>query len=167
MNNLDLLCPTLICGSISEHRLHCHHSQVLVLMLRGLAMRVWPSSYATGQASSTIATEHGNAASCDTCDAVATVTATAHDEAVSSSSSATQQTSCITSSGQVISVDKAIVVCAGPAPRPDTSSYHDTCLTTNTGRLWVTRILRNAFNPRRDYTESCVPERLSRIVIIE
>ncbi len=26
-------------------------------------MRVWPSSYATGQASSTIATEHGNAAS--------------------------------------------------------------------------------------------------------
>ena len=111
------------------------------------------------------ATERGNAASGATCDAVATVTAATHDEAVSSSSSATQQTSCITSSGQVISADKAIAVCAGPAPRAgqNTSSYHDTCLTTNTGRLWVTRIIRNIFNPRRDYTESCVPERLHYI----
>ena len=115
------------------------------------------------------ATEHGNAASGATCDAVATVTATAHDEAVSSSSSATQQTSCIASSGQAISADKAIAARAGPAPRAgqNTSSYHDTCLTTNRGKLRVTRMLRNTFNPRRDYTESCVIERLNIIVIIE
>lgn len=45
-------------------------------------MRAWSSSYATGQASSTIVTEHGNAASCDTGDVVAFVAATEHDGTV-------------------------------------------------------------------------------------